>query len=184
MDQAVSFARCFGPGHVVPINQSTPSPYDSASLQFRVEPMCNLFLDAAPLFERHYAEVGRNKGQVKLDYDAQAYLQMEADQTARLFMARKNGKVVAYAVFLITYHPRYRNTIWATADMFYVVPEVRGFGSVAMRLFKFVEYAMRLGGVTILHITVKNSVPAAQRLLNHMGYKAIETVMEKLLVEE
>lgn len=147
---------------------------------FARETFDQCYPDMRNLLGEHYETLARHKDFVPLDVDEAAYRSAEARGALVAMTARDDGKLIGYAVYFTRYHPHYRQTFWATNDIFWVTPTSRGAG-VGVRLFRFVEETLRGLGVEIMNTSFKLAHPEAKPILEHLGHEAIETVYQKVL---
>lgn len=101
-----------------------------------------------PLFQVHHVELGLYKDLMPLDPEYGEYVRREQEGSLFLTTARRNGTLVAYYVAIIRPGFHYHSTLTGTADIYYVVPEMRGRG-LALPLFRHVEQELRRRGAQI-----------------------------------
>jgi hypothetical protein len=149
-------------------------------MKFDIENFSDVIEEAKPLLELHWDELALNKDQFKLDPNYEAYGLLEKANLVRIFTARSNGKLIGYACYFIHRNLHYKSMIQAVSDIFWLAPEARG-SRTAVRFFTFIETALTLYGVHIMHTTHKTAHPAAGRVLEHLGHALIEAVYSKVL---
>ena len=89
-----------------------------------------------PLTVDHIGEVGPFQFEFKIDWDR--YVLLESMGSIRLFVARVGGQMVGYSVYVIATHTHFANTVFASQDALYIVPDHRGKGMGA-RFIRFCE---------------------------------------------
>ena len=151
-------------------------------ITFAREPFGDVIEELKPLFERHWAEIARNRELIVLDPNYDRYAAMETAGLVRMFIGREDGAVVGYAVYFVAPHMHYRNDKWAVCDIIWLAPEHRK-GTTGIRLFKFVEKYLRGENVSVMHTTGKEAHPALARVLEYLGHARIEFGYAKLLKE-
>jgi hypothetical protein len=147
---------------------------------FAREALGECLAEAQPLLERHWKEIARNRDWIALAPDYEAYEAAERDGRLFIATARSNRRLVGYACAFHGPHPHYRFNRWAWSDVFWTDPDIRG-PRVAVRLFMFYDAGLKAEGVDVSHITIKNKHPAVARVLERLGYVAIETGFSKNL---
>jgi len=93
-------------------------------------------VEMGPLTVDHIGEVGPFQFEFKIDCDK--YILLQGIAACRLFVARVDGKVMGYSVYIISTHTHFANTVFAQQDAVYIVPEYRGKG-LGIRLIRFCE---------------------------------------------
>lgn len=135
--------------------------------------------EAAPLFERHWQEVGRNRERIVLAPDWQRIVAMDMAGAIAGYTVRQAGVLVGYCGFLLGTGLHYRNNRFAFCDVIYVAPECRG--STGVRLVRFCEKSLRAKRVDKVSYHIKDSTPRMVQLLERMGYERTEINLEKVL---
>ena len=152
----------------------------SSPISFQRELFANCISEAKPLLERHWEELARNKDLFPLDPDYDRYLELEKAGAFFVYTARRDGKLVGYAAYLIHHNLHYRTMLFAESDLFWLAPEERK-GVAGLKLLRFVENDLRENGVDVMHSTHKLEHGAAGKVLNFLGHTAIECGYAKLL---
>lgn len=124
------------------------------------------------LLELHYREIAQHPD-IALDVDADAYRAMEANGALRVYTARVGGELVGYAVFLVGRNPHYCQSLQARCDVFYVAPDRRGY-RLGVELVRYSERMLAAEGVQVVYHHTKIAHPLLARLLEHLGYDAVE----------
>jgi GNAT superfamily N-acetyltransferase len=150
-------------------------------ITFQTETVDQIWPDMGPLIAEHWRALARNQDLVPLDVDIDMYRAIERAGRLMVAAVRNDGALCGYAVYMVTFHPHYRTTLFANADLFWVTPDRRGAG-VGMRMFRFVEEQLRGMGVKVMNTYYKTAHPEAERLLEALGHEKIEAVFQKVLV--
>lgn len=131
---------------------------------------------------QHWNEIALDKATVPLDTDWDRYLRHEAAGAWRAFSARKDGLVIGYICWWLDHHIRYQNTVYATADVFFILPEHRR-GLVGYRLFSEALKALPRPCKVLINEKLHFQDGRVGRLLERLGMKPIEVVYSKFLSE-
>lgn len=144
------------------------------------EKLATYFEEALPLLQRHWREITHYLD-IPLNIDLPGYLRMEAADLLRIYTARDRSKLVGYAVFIVGQNSHYHSSPrQAKQDVIYIAPEYRG-RSVGVRLIRFCDEMLRAEGVQVVYQHAKLAHPELGRLLEHMGYEAVETTYARRL---
>lgn len=117
-------------------------------ISVQIESWIQCLSELRPLFRTHHAELGLFHDRMPLDPDEAEYARRERDGSLFLTTVRRNGIIVAYYVAQVQPGFHYRSTLTGTADIYYVVPEMRGKG-LALPLFRHVEQELKRRGVQV-----------------------------------
>ena len=144
------------------------------------------FKDVLPEFDKlltaHMAEMnyfGLNGAKFDPDYDK--YVRGQELGYFVLITARDNGVLVGYTVFGVQTHIRYKSTVYAQEDLYYVCPEYRRQG-IAKQLFVEVEKVLKTRKVEFIFATTK-TYHNRSGLLEQSGYKQFELKFAKKIEE-
>ena len=147
---------------------------------YKIEKLHDLWEEAMPLFEQHWQEIATFKD-IVLSPNKEADKTLEDAGMLRFFTARRDDRLVGYAVFLLGCHLHYSQNLFAMQDVVFVDPLVRG-GRTGWMLLRFAEKSLKDDDkVTLVQHHMKNSHPALGALLARMGYAATETLWTKRL---
>lgn len=144
------------------------------------EPYSTVAEEIKALTPLHWEELARNKDDVPLDVDWTFYETLDRVGALAVYTVRDEGYLVGYAGYIVRKHPRYRTTMWAVSDVFWVHPDQRD-GKVGNALFAFIEESLRAKGVAVMHTTHKIDHPAPGLLLRRRGHVMIEAGYSKRL---
>ena len=134
--------------------------------------------DLQALAEREYDEVGQ-KDLDCLNIDWGRYLELDAAGKLATFIAKRDGLIVGYAVFVVQTHIHYKDALVAANSAVYAVPEVRA-GRVILKLLRFAEMGLKAQGVQKIYYHVKQTKDFG-RLLGHLGYQDVERMYAKVV---
>lgn len=137
------------------------------------------YAEARPLLEQHYAELSANPD-IPLVPDVERYEVMEHRGLLRCYVARVQGFLAGYGVFIVQPNAHYSTSLQAVQDIFYVAKDWRKSGLGRDLLF-YCESALAEEGVQIVHHHVKRGHLALAFLLEKEGYKDIEVIYSKRL---
>ncbi len=133
------------------------------------------------LAEREYEEVGQ-KDLDALNVDWNRYRELDDAGKLATFIARRDGALVGYAVFVVQTHIHYQDALVAANSAVYVVPEAR-VGRVALKLLRYAEIGLKAQGVKKVYYHVKREKDFG-RLLEHLGYMDAERMFAKVISRE
>ena len=134
--------------------------------------------DLQALAEREYDEVGQ-KDLDCLNIDWGRYLELDAAGKLATFIAKRDGLIVGYAVFVVQTHIHYQDALVAANSAVYAVPEVRA-GRVILKLLRFAEMGLKAQGVQKIYYHVKQTKDLG-RLIGHLGYQDVERMYAKVV---
>jgi hypothetical protein len=133
------------------------------------------------ILPEHYDELCVTKDFPLLP-DYVAYGKLCVADMLRCIVARADGVLVGYALFIVSPHLHYSTCKTAFEDIYFLKKEYR-LGRTGIRLFQFAETALRADGVNriIMHtkIHLDNS-----KLFEYLGYKLTDKLYTKLLSTE
>ena len=148
-------------------------------ITYQREKSHDLWEESMPLFERHWEEIAVFKD-IPLSPSKDAYNTLEDVGMLRCYTARDDGRLIGYAVFVITKHLHYSQNVFAMQDVVFVLPESR-MGRTGLKLLDFSEEQLKTDKVTLVQHHMKNAHPALGVLLKHKGYSPSETLWTKRL---
>ncbi len=146
-------------------------------IEFSEEKTKNIINELQPLIQKHWEQIALNQETIKLDPDWKQYRLLEDAGMLRVFTARENGVLVGYFAVGISKHLHYKSDTFASCDVIYVKPDSRA-GNTGFKLIRHVEKQLEKSDVKVLHINTKLHAPF-DKLLEKMGYNAIETIYAK-----
>lgn len=149
------------------------------SVSFAVESWRTAGPEMEPILVKHWHEIALGHDKVPLDIARDRYNELCDSGALHIVTARADGQLVGYHVAIVAGHLHYASTLHAITDVYFVLPEYRQ-GFTGIRMFRFVEAAMRKRGVkkiitgTKLHLDIG---PVLRRL----GFGPTETVYTKYI---
>ena len=147
--------------------------------QFQREDFADIYEEVKPLLQRHWAEISSNLD-IPLDVNVEVYEAAESIDAFRAYTAREDGVIVGYAAMFLHQGVHYKQCKQATQDVIYIDPDYRG-RTLGIRLLSYVDDQLKAEGVQLVHQHVKLAHPALGRLLERMGYKAVERIYQRRL---
>lgn len=136
----------------------------------------------ADMTVKHWREIAMDQASVPLDTDWSRYVGHEDAGNWRAFTARKDGKLIGYLCFWLDNHIRYQGTLYATADVFFVLPEHRK-GMVGYKLFSEALKALPKPCKVLINHKLHFEGGRVGKLLERLGMKPIEVVYSTYLKE-
>lgn len=92
-------------------------------LTFGWEPLAKLLSEGNQHWtEKHWREIALDHDDVPLDVDWKELIEQERRGQYKVFVARRDGKMVGYLPFMFWYPARYRGTLFIQDDTVYVLP--------------------------------------------------------------
>lgn len=138
-------------------------------IHFGREYHSNIVDEILPLFKKHHEEISKFKD-VPLDPDFAIYDACEAAGVLRLYTARKQGKLVGYAVFIMRKHPHYQSIVQANQTLLFIDPDHRGFG---MKFIAWCDEQLKADGVGMIQHGVTERCDFSL-ILKRLGYELTE----------
>ena len=129
-----------------------------------------------PIFEAHREELQSFKD-MKLNPDWDAYKMMQDMDRLVWLIARDEGVIVGYAVYMLSYNLHYKDFLFAIEDIFYVVNDKRG-SRIGINLVKKSEEILKDRGVDVITHHAKFTNKFAP-FLERLGYNKTETMLAK-----
>jgi GNAT superfamily N-acetyltransferase len=150
-------------------------------IEYSVADLSTFIDELQSLLPVHYDELCVTK-EFPLLPDYAAYGRLCAAEMLKCVVARADGELVGYALFIVNPHLHYSTCKTAFEDLYFLRKDHR-LGRTGIRLFQFAEQALRADGVQriILHTKVHldNS-----RLFEYLGYKHTDKIYTKFLSTE
>lgn len=148
------------------------------SYTFARLPMASCIDELQILAEREYVEVGQ-KDLAELNVDWDRYCDLDIAGKLATFVARRDGAIVGYAVFIVQHHIHYSHALVAANSAVYMTPEARA-GRVVLKLLRYSEMGLKAQGVRKVYYHVKREKDFG-RLLEHLGYRDVERMYARTL---
>jgi len=148
-------------------------------LSLATETLARVRADAEPLLRQHYEEIALYKERVPLAPDWGRYEHLEATRSLPIYTARRDGRLIGYSVFLLSYHLHYVHTLVAANDILYLDPEHRK-GTTGIKLIKYSEAELKKLGVDriLWHVKFDHDF---RKILHRLGYRDEEAIVGKLV---
>lgn len=148
-------------------------------LTITVENVGLMWDDMQSLLVEHWQEIAHNKQAIPLSPDRPKYEALERDNKLLAIACRKDGVMIGYAVFVVTYNLHYSTTMTGINDVFFVTKECRN-SRAGLMLKKESERRLKERGVVLAVWRVKPENDWSAILL-HDHYQLLETSFSKLL---
>lgn len=147
-------------------------------LTFQEEKASDLFTEAKPLLEAHWAEIATWQD-IPLDPDWDVYTLAETAGNVRTYTFRDHGELKGYAVFFVRPAVHYRGSVQATQDIIWVAPEYRK-QLLGARFLLWCDERLLANGVQVVFHHVKLTHDWGKSL-DRLGYQALETIYGRRL---
>lgn len=147
---------------------------------FSKESFAKISGDSLDLLDAHYEEVGSLNDVVPLDpdWDGMFYYESKGQLVSCVVRLAETGKVLGYAMYILTPTLHAKNTLHAISDVVYIVPEWRK-GLMAFKFLNFVERHCKMAGAKVMHTFMPAKVSAA--VMERVGHKIYEVTYMKVL---
>lgn len=146
---------------------SNDSDIETRQTSFRRESVAECWDESIALMVGNHAETGFMRPE-DFKPDRSRYQAMFDLGILSLFTVRIFGALIGYALFVVSIHLHYSDTIWALQDVLYVKPEHRG--RTAIRFIRWQDDELAADGVDLCyrHVSERNDY---SRTLLRMGYE-------------
>jgi len=150
-------------------------------ITYSIENFVKIYDELYPLFQDHWKEIARHQDTVPLDPDMKQYTALQDMGALHTLVAREEGKIIGYTVYIMMPHLHYKQNMFAYNDLIYVDQAHRGSRVGYTLLKKAEEYLKDKGADSItVHMKPEHSF---EGLLNKMGYNQSEILFEKWVGE-
>jgi len=151
-------------------------------IEYAEESFENVLMDFMTLLPEHMAEMNYfQKNGAKFDPDYTKYMRGQDAGHFLLVTAKDKGVLIGYIVFYVDSPVRFKSTIYAKEDLYYVKPEYRRQG-IAKRLFAEAEILLKEYNVDFMLATTKTYLDRSG-LLEGAGFECYEKVFGKKIKE-
>jgi GNAT superfamily N-acetyltransferase len=134
------------------------------------------------LLLKNWQESGANPD-IPLDVDVEKYVIAERAGILRCYAAMIENKIVGYAVFVLSRHSQYKQTIYGSCDVIYVDRDVRS-TMIGLDLIRHCEDALADEGVDIVQQCEPKGGTPLGKLLRFLGYAPKEVVWTKRITRQ
>ena len=138
-------------------------------------------IDNFSLVEEHWSEVVQDKDARKLDVHWDFFKKAEQSNSLVVYVARDDGQVIGYAVWLLQFHLHCRTLLTAHNDAVFVSKGKRAFGA-GIKLLRHCDSELPKLGVNMIFFHVKPSVDFSGSLIK-MGYRYHEGIYTRSIGE-
>lgn len=149
-------------------------------ISYQQEFLATVAKDIAPLLKEDWEEIEHQKSRRPLNPDWEAYANLETSGILKIFTARDDGSLIGYASCFMLPDIHSRGILSANFEILFVSASHRN-GAVGLRLMKFAEKCVRQDGAEFCFVTTTEQ-NSASKMMQRLGYKAIETKFEKEFV--
>lgn len=129
-----------------------------------------------PLLVGHYAELPRFKD-IKPEPDWDFYLKAGSIGVMKCFTLREEGKLIGYAVFSVSKHPHFKNSLQAVHDLLYLEPASRK-GRNGIEFIKDCDEALTAMGCQVISWS-SNSQHDYSAILERLGYQLVDLTFSR-----
>lgn len=150
-------------------------------ITFHLESFEERLEELQALLPLHYSELALNQDKVPLDPQYNIYIARERCGELIFVVARENGAMVGYFIGFIAPGLHYKTCLTCTMDIFFVHPAKRT-GTTGLKLFRFVEKALKSRGVQRWFMGSKIQADASA-LFERVGASQVEVHYSKWLGE-
>lgn len=143
-------------------------------LAFARENIAGVVAEIRPLAVAHHREVGEYPD-IPIELDLGRYQAAESIGALRIFTARREGKLIGYAVFFVQANAHHRQSLQAALDGIFLAERGEGF-----RFIRWCDDELVSEGVEVVLHAVKASNDYG-RMLERIGYTIMDHVYSRRL---
>ena len=147
-------------------------------LTFQAERLADIVEEMRVMHELHWRETEVYRHALQLNFDYERVIAYEKAGRYVLFTIRKDGKLVGNFAAYLT-RSTHTQSLMATEDTLYVVPELRGRG-IAKLFHNYIEKIFVGLGAKEIIVTVKK-VNSTGKLLEHWGFQHVAEQYVKVI---
>lgn len=148
-----------------------------------IEPFEKAMVDIYPLSLDHSAEVDKYMDKLEVNADLERFLQVESLGSLVTVAARDDdGEMVGYMAVFVTPHLHYKDHLFASTDLLYVVPKHRKDG-VASKMIALMEDHLKTLGVSVFAVAMKED-HRFESLMKSVGFDKAEIIYSKYIGED
>jgi GNAT superfamily N-acetyltransferase len=148
-------------------------------IRYAVETLNECLEELKPLLHKHYEEIAMYRDRIEFDPDYDAYYRLEEAGALHMVTVRDDGNIIGYYVSFIHHNLHYRQDKFAVNDILYVDEAYRG-GTVAYKMLRYAEKALKDIGVSVMTIHMKTEFPF-ERLCEALGMDKAEYLYTKYI---
>ena len=149
-------------------------------ISYQQEFLTTVASDISPLLKEDWDEIEHQKSRRPLKPDWEAYANLEMSGILKIFTARDDGNLIGYASCFLLPDIHSRGIVSANFEILFVTASHRK-GSVGLKLMKFAEKCVKQDGAEFCFVTTTQQ-NSASKMMERLGYRAIETKFEKDLM--
>lgn len=149
------------------------------TVEYKIESVTDCLEEIKPLLEDHYKEVAMYQDKILLNPDYEQYIELDAAGMVHLVTARDEGTLIGYFISFILPHMHYQDHKYAVNDILFIEESYRK-AEVGLKLFQFVEEALKEEGVSVIIIHMKTAIPFDSLCLG-LGYDYAERNYSKYI---
>ena len=153
-----------------------------SNIIFKVETYHEVIEEMKPLFDQHWEEIAIHQDKIKLNPDYSRYEELDSTGMLHIVTARDEGKLVGYFISFLEYHLHYKDHIFASNDICFLLPEYRH-AEAGIGLFQYAERNLKDIGVSVIMIHMKTHAPF-DTLCEVLEYENVERTYSKYVGEE
>lgn len=136
--------------------------------------------DLFELYPEHHKEISHTTCW-ELDMNLDAYSNLCNSGMLKLFTCRDNGRLVGYAMFILSPNLHHKTKVTAFEDIYFLKKEYRQ-GWVGLKLLKYTEQCLTQLGVHQILFTTKLEHDHS-KIFERLGYTDLEKVYYKIVKE-
>ncbi len=131
-----------------------------------------------PLLLRQWKEIAHYK-EIPLDPDWDQYYNLFMMGKLKIISARKGGKLIGYAIYIVNHNLHYKGSLQAVQDVLFLDEEYRR-GTLGTKLIKKADEILQTMGVDVVihHVKVAHDF---SKILERQGYTLVEKILSKRL---
>ena len=142
-------------------------------ITYKPEKIVDIIPELKSIVGLHWSEIGAfDRDNVPLDVDWDKYVAMEEVGVVKMLTVRSDGCLIGYYIAFVTFHPHYKQTLFADCDIMFLLPSYRK-GFTGYKLIKKAEEYLFSIGVQINILSTKANKDLA-KLTERLGYKPLD----------
>jgi hypothetical protein len=144
-------------------------------VSFTIEKLADCLAEGLPLLQRNWEETGEFGETLKFDPDIDLYRRMEKNGFLNILIARREQKMIGYALLVIQPNLKHRGLYSCIIDPFYLLPDWRT-GRTALRMIsEAIQFSYRRGA---RFWTINSNLRVDfSRLLQRIGFREVDLVL-------